>query len=44
MESELPSIIRVKLVAKNILFGYLGTQHQAVFAMMSFFEETYKCS
>ena len=33
MESELPGIIRVKVVAKNILLGSLGTQHQAVFAM-----------
>ena len=44
MESELPGIIRVKVVAKNILLGSLGTQHQAVFAMMSLFEETYKYS
>ena len=35
MESELPGIIRVKAVAKNILFVSLGTQHQIVFAMMS---------
>ena len=29
MESELPDIIRLKVVAKNILLGSLGTQHQA---------------
>ena len=40
MESELPGIIRVKVVSKNILLGSLGTQHQAVSAMMSLFEET----
>ena len=33
MESELPDIIRVKVVAKNILLGSLEIQHQAVFAM-----------
>ena len=33
MESELPGIIRVKVVAKNILLGSLRTQHEAVFAM-----------
>ena len=33
MESELPDIFRVKMVAKNILFGSLETQRQAVFAM-----------
>ena len=43
MESELPGIIQVKGVAKNILLGSLETQHQAVFAM-SLFEETYKFS
>ena len=43
MESELPGIIRVKVVAKNILLGSLRTQHQAVLAMF-FFEETYKFS
>ena len=42
MESELPGLIRVKVVAKNILLGSLGTQHQAGLAMMSLFEETYK--
>ena len=42
MESELPGIIRVKVAAKNILLGSLGTQHHVVFAMMSLFEETYK--
>ena len=40
MESELLSIFRVKVVAKNILLGSLGTQRQPVFAMMSLFEET----
>ena len=44
MGSELPGIIRVKVVAKNILLGSLVTQHQAVFAMMSLFEEKYKFS
>ena len=33
MEFELPDIIRVKVVAKNVLLGSLGTQHQAVFAI-----------
>ena len=33
MESELPGIIRVKVVAKNILLGSLGIQHQAAFAV-----------
>ena len=33
MESELLDIFRVKVVAKNILLGFLGTQRQAVFAM-----------
>ena len=33
MESELSDIFRVKVVAKNILLGSLGTQRQAVFAM-----------
>ena len=33
MGSELPGIIRLKVVAKNILLGSLGTQQQAVFAM-----------
>ena len=33
MESELLGIFRVKVVAKNILLVYLGTQRQAVFAM-----------
>ena len=42
MESELPGIIQVKVGAKNILLGSLGTQHQAVFEMMSLFEETHK--
>ena len=42
MESELPGIIQVNVVAKNILLGSLETQHQAVFAMMSLFEETYR--
>ena len=41
MESELASIIRVKRVAKNILLGSMGTQHQAVFAIMSFLKERY---
>ena len=30
MESEFPGIIRVKVVAKNILLASLGTQHQAI--------------
>ena len=42
MESELPGIIRVKVVAKNILLGSLGTQHQAFCNVMPLFEETYK--
>ena len=33
MKSELPGIIRVKVVAKNILLESLETQHQAAFAM-----------
>ena len=33
MESEAPRIIRVKVVARSILLGSLGAQHQAVFAM-----------
>ena len=33
MESELSDIFRVKVVAKNMLLGSLGTQRQAVFAM-----------
>ena len=33
MESKLSGIIRVKVVAKNILLGSLGTQQQAAFAM-----------
>ena len=33
MEYDLPGIFQVKVVAKNILFGSLGTQRQAVFAM-----------
>ena len=33
MESELPDIIRVKVVDKNILLGSLEIQHQADFAM-----------
>ena len=37
MESELPGIIQVNVVAKNILLGSLGTQHQAVFAMWCLF-------
>ena len=37
MESELSSIFRVKVVAKNILLRTLGTQRQAVFAMWCLF-------
>ena len=33
MEYELPGTTRLKVVAKNILLGSLGTQHQAVFAI-----------
>ena len=33
MKSELSGIFRVKMVAKNIVLGSLGTQHQAVFAV-----------
>ena len=33
MESELDDIFRVKVVAKIILLGSLGTQRQVVFAM-----------
>ena len=36
MESELLGIIRINVAAKNILLGSLGTQHQSVFAIMSF--------
>ena len=37
MESDLPDIIRVKVVASNFLLGSLGTQHQAVFAIWCLF-------
>ena len=37
MKSEIPGIILVKVVAKNILLASLGTQHQAVFAMLCLF-------
>ena len=37
LESDLPGIIRLKVVAKNILLGSLGTQHRAVFAMWCHF-------
>ena len=33
MEFELLGIFRVKVVAKNILLGSLGTERQAAFAM-----------
>ena len=33
MESELPDNFRVKMDAKNILLGSLGTQREAVFAI-----------
>ena len=42
MESEFPGINRIKIVIKKILLGSLGTQHQATFAMISFFKETDK--
>ena len=41
MESELPGIFRVEVVAKNVLVVSLGTQRQAFFAM-SLFEEANK--
>ena len=37
MTIALPGIIRAKVVAKNILLGSLGTQHQPVFAMWCIF-------
>ena len=37
MKSELLGIIRVKVVAKNMLLGSLGTQYQPVFAMRCLF-------
>ena len=43
-KSKLFDIFWVNVVAKNILLGSLVTQHQAVFAMMSLFEEKYKFS
>ena len=47
MKSELSGIFQVNLVAKNIVFGSLGTQRptQSCFcSMISLFEETYKFS
>ena len=40
MEYELFGIFRVKVVAKNILFGFLGTQRQSVFFNVMSLEET----
>ena len=37
MEFELSGIFRVKVVAKTILFGSLGTQRQAVLAVRCLF-------
>ena len=37
MEFELAGIFRVKVVAKNILLGSLGTQRQAVLAVSCLF-------
>ena len=37
MESRLSGIFRVKVVAKNILLGFLETQHQVLFAMWCLF-------
>ena len=37
MEFELCSIFRVKVVAKNILLGSLGTQRPALFAVLCLF-------
>ena len=39
MESELLDIFRVKVVAKNILLGSLGTQRQAVFGVCLFLKK-----
>ena len=33
MQSELSGIFQVKVVARNILIGSLGSQRQTVFAM-----------
>ena len=37
MEFKFLGIFRVKVAAKNILLGFLGTQRQAVFAMSCLF-------
>ena len=41
MEPELPDIFRVKVGARNVLFGSLAPQHQATFAMSCFFFKTH---
>ena len=33
MESELSGVFQLKMVTKNIVFGSLGTQHKAAFAV-----------
>ena len=43
MESELPDIVQVKVVAKNILLGPWGLPNYFC-NVMSLFEETYKFS
>ena len=37
MESELSGIFQVKVVTKNIVFGFLGTQSEAAFAVLCLF-------
>ena len=41
MEFELSGIFRVKVVAKNIVLGSLGTQRQAVLAVCCLFLKKY---
>ena len=42
MESELSGIFRANLVAKNIVLGYQGTQHQALSAVYCLFLKKHK--
>ena len=41
MESELSHIFRVKLVAKNIVLGSVGTQRRAGSAVWCLFQKKY---
>ena len=43
MKSEHSRIFRVKLVAKNIVFGSSKTQRQAISVVRTLSEEQYKC-